>query len=138
MHRSDTDKLSSFISTLTYYRDRTIEKTFLRKKFEENKANYRNYRKQRNDCVKLVRKSKRDYCSSLNRKKVCGNNRFWNVVKPCLSKKIITNENVIPFEGDEIINSNKEIATVVNTFFSNIMKNLEVPTYSHMNGSLLI
>lgn len=88
--------------------------------------------------MKLVRKSKRDYCSSLNRKKVCGNNRFWNVVKPCLSNKIITNENVTPFEGDEIINSNKEIATVVNTFFSNIMKNPEVPTYSPMNGSLLI
>ena len=62
---------------------------FLKNRTEENR---RNYSKQRNLCVALLRKSKREYFGNLDEKKVCDNEKFWSVVKPLLSNKVVSNE----------------------------------------------
>ena len=53
----------------------------LKNRTEENR---RNYSKQRDLCVALLRKSKREYFGNLDEKKVCHNKKFWSVVKPLL------------------------------------------------------
>ena len=85
---------------------------FLKNRSEGNKDNYR---KQRNICVQLLRKSKRDYYGSLNEGKICDNKRF-----PCLTNKVISNEKITLIEGDKIIKDDKEIAKVFKmTFLKN-------------------
>ena len=64
---------------------------FLKKRTEENR---RNYSKQRNLCVALLRKSKREYFGNLDEKKVCDNEKFWSVVKPLLSNKFSSDEKI--------------------------------------------
>ena len=63
-------------------------RTNLRNKFLKNRSheNKTNYVKQRNHCVSLLRKTKREYYSSLDEKKICNNKTFWKIVKPMLLK----------------------------------------------------
>ena len=107
-----------------------LRNTFLRNRSEENKESYD---MQRNYCVSLLRKSKRDYYNNLNEKNICDNRKFWKVVKPLLSNKIVSNEKITLVEGKEIIKTNQANAKVLNNFFSNIIKNLEIPQYNQVN-----
>ena len=57
---------------------------YLRNKTVENK---RKYTKQRNYCVSLLRKSKREYDVNLDVKNITDNKTFSKTVKPFLSDK---------------------------------------------------
>ena len=53
-------------------------RTKLRNKFLKNRSNENktNYVKQRNHCVSLLRKMKREYYSNLDEKNICDNKTF--------------------------------------------------------------
>ena len=78
-------------------------------------------------------KSKREYFGNLDKKKICDNKKFWSVVKPILSNKVISNEKVTLIEHNNIVENDKKTATVFNNFFSNIIKNLGIPEYNETN-----
>ena len=80
-----------------------------------------------------MRKSKREYFNNLNEKNVCDNKKFWTVVKPVLSNKIISNEKITIDEGDKMIKSDKETAKVLNEFFFNIVTNLNIPQFNQID-----
>ena len=42
------------------------------------------YKKQRNNCVKLLRKTKKGFVNNRDVKRVIDNKQFWKTVKPCL------------------------------------------------------
>ena len=63
-------------------RSSKLRKLFLKKRTEENRNNYV---KQRNLCVTLLRKSKREFFGSLNETDLSDNKKFWGVVKPLVS-----------------------------------------------------
>ena len=56
-----------------------LRNIFLKSRTEENRNDYT---KQRNLCVTLLRKSKREFYGNLNEKKICDNKKYWGVVKP--------------------------------------------------------
>ena len=84
-----------------------MKRTRLRNKFFKNRNDYnkKEFSKQRNYCVSLVRKSKKLYYSNLDEKKVTDNKTFWKTIKPFLSKKIVSREKVTLMEEDEIVES---------------------------------
>ena len=104
-----------------------LRNIFLKNRTEEIKNRYT---KQRNLCVTLLRKTKREYFNNLNEKNICNNKKFWRVVKPLLSNKIISNEKITIVEGDTIIRSDKETAKVLNEFFADVVICCSVCTYS--------
>ena len=75
----------------------------IRNKFVKNRNDYnkREFSKQRNYCVSLVRKSKKLYYSNLDEKKVTDNKFFWKTIKPFLSDKIASREKLTLIEEDE-------------------------------------
>ena len=102
----------------------------LRNRTEENKIPYD---RQRNYCVSLLRKSKRGYHENLNKKNVTDNRLFWKSVKPLLSDKSrIRNRNNISEKG-EILKTESETAETLNSFFSNIVKNLNISRHSEFD-----
>ena len=107
-----------------------LRNVYLMKRSDENR---KKYSKQRNYCVSLLRRTKRNYYSSLDAKSVTGNKTFWRIVKQFLSDKTPFNTNITLIEDGEVINSDKEIANVLNTFFSNIVSNLNLPEYPISN-----
>ena len=107
-----------------------LRNIFLKNRTEENKNSYT---KLRNFCVTLLRKSKREYFNNLNEKNACDNKKFWRVVKPLLSNKIISNEKITIAEGDKIIRSDKETAKVLNEFFANVVTSLNIPQFNQID-----
>ena len=87
---------------------------FLKNRTEENR---RFYSKQKNLCVALLHKSKREYFGNLNEKMICDNKKFWSVVKPLLSKKVVSNEKITLIENDNIIENDEKTVAVLNNFF---------------------
>ena len=104
-----------------------LRNLFLKKRTEENRNNYV---KQRNLCVTLLRKSKREFFGSLNETHLCDNKKFWGVVKPLLSNKVVYNERITLVEDDKIIENDKNTASILNEFFSNIITTLGIPQYN--------
>ena len=84
--------------------------------------------KQRNVCVSLTRKAKRNYYESLDLNNICDNKIFWATVKPLFSNKIKSVENIVLSENGVLIKDEEEIANVFNNFFMNILPNLGINT----------
>ena len=84
-----------------------LRNDFLKNKSEESRVKYT---KQRNYCVSLLRKTKKDYYSNLNVRDICDNKTFWSTVKPFLSDKIKNNEKTTLIENDNIIDKDSEVA----------------------------
>ena len=104
-----------------------LRNLFLKKRTEENRNNYV---KQRNLCVALLRKSKREFFGSLNETHFCDNKKFWCVVKPLLSNKVVYNERITLVEDGKIIENDKNTASILNEFFSNIITTLGILQYN--------
>ena len=70
-----------------------MKRTRTRNKFlrERTKANRKAYNIQRNYCVSLIRKTKRDYYSNLNHKQVSDNKYVWKTVRPFFTDKGVNN-----------------------------------------------
>ena len=75
--------LSKAIMHRTRFRNK-----YLRNKILENK---KKYTKQRNYCVSLLRKSKREYYNNLDVKSITDNKTFWKTVKLLLSQNVLKN-----------------------------------------------
>ena len=100
-----------------------LRQTFLKKRTNDSK-HFCNM--QRNVCVSLLRKTKRDYFKQLNNKVVSGNMKFWQTVSPLFSEKAFPKETVILKDNSRTITNNHEPAETFNTFFSNITQNLNI------------
>ena len=107
----------------------------LKNKFNKNSStkNWNSYKKQRNFCLKLLRQTKEKYFNNINVKKVSDNKTFWKSVKPFFSNKGLNSNNILLVEGNEIVNDDGKIATIMNRYFTNITKhmNLKANKISH-------
>ena len=74
-----------------------------------------------------------NYYGNLNEKDVTDNKKFWKTVKPFLSDKSINSDKIHLSENGELINSKSKTAEVLNEFFSNIVKNVNIPEYENLN-----
>ena len=54
---------------------------------ERNRINSCNYKRQRDRCLSILRKTKKKYFNSLNIKQVSDNKHFWKSVKPFFNDK---------------------------------------------------
>ena len=52
-----------------------------------------------NFCVKLLRKSKKDFCNNLNVKRITDNRTFWQTIKPNFTDKTLKDERITLVEG---------------------------------------
>ena len=109
-----------------------MTRTRLRNYFLKNRSNRNKdlFRKQRNLCVSLLRKSKKDYFSKLNEKQTNDNKQFWKTVKPFLSNIVQSSERInLTEENDSLITDCGKVAKELNSFFSSVIKNLNIPNY---------
>ena len=107
-----------------------LRNNFLRNRTEENKILYN---RQRNYCVSLLRKSKRGYYENLNIKNVTDNKLFWKSVKPLLSDKSRIRDRINISEKGKILKTESETAESLNSFFSNIVNDLNISRYSEFD-----
>ena len=92
--------------------------------FNKNKThfNWQKYKHQRNFCLNLLRKTKKQYFAKLNVKDVADNKLFWKNVKPYFSDKCSNSKKITLVEKDIIITDEKQIANIMNEHFVSITK----------------
>ena len=76
-----------------------------------------------------MREEKIFFFENLNEKDITDNRKFWHTVKPFLLDKIKSTENIIFVNNERITSDEKEVAYILNNFFSNNIKSLKIPEY---------
>ena len=99
LRRNHKPFINAEISKVKMIRSR-MRNRFLKHRSDENR---RLFQKQRNKCVPLLGKVKKEYFSSLSVNKVKDNKSFWKIVKPFLSSKTISSEKITLIGYDELI-----------------------------------
>ena len=59
---------------------------------------------------------------------------FWKTVTPFFSYKVSLTERITLIENDKTINNDSETANIANTFFSNIIINVNISEYHDFEG----
>ena len=100
----------------------------LKNKFnkERNHINWCNYKRQCNRCLSILRKTKKEYFNSLNIKQVSDNKFFWKSIKPLFSDKASNSSTITLVEENNIISDEEEIANIMNNYFINVTKTLNL------------
>ena len=123
------------------FMNKTLSKAFMKRSKLKNKynkflteENKSLYNKQRNFCVNLLRKEKRNYYNNLDINIFNDNKKFWQRVRPLFSdkQKSIQKEFIL-IENDEVITNVNEVAEKMNNFFIETIENLEIEPYPVIN-----
>ena len=106
-----------------------MDRTRLRHKFLRSRSiEDRNAcNKQRNYCVSLICKIKKDHYNNLDYKKIIDNKSFWKYIKPLLSEKNARSNKITLVEDNSILENNDKIAETFNNFFTSAVSNLNFP-----------
>ena len=111
-------------------RKQIMVRSKLRNNFNKSR-NYENwckYKRQRNLCLNLLRKTKKSFYKNLDEKQVSDNKVFWKKVKPSFSDKDVNSSKITLVEKNSIIVDEKKIANIMNNYFINITKALSLKT----------
>ena len=92
--------------------------------------NWENYKKQRNFCTNLLKKTKSEYFRNLNIKELNDNKKFWKKIKPFFSDKGLETNNIILKEKNELITNSSTLANLFNNYFYQHYKYFETKTIS--------
>ena len=93
---------------------------------KRNDKNWENCKKQRNFCVDLLHQTKTQYFKNLNVKDLSDKRKVWKTIKPYFSNKSSNSSKLLLKEKSSLVSDGKEIATIINNFFINITKDLEL------------
>ena len=82
---------------------------------------YDSYKKQRNFCVNLLRKTKKEYFENIIVKDINDNKKFWKTIKPFFSNKGLNTNKLMIIEKNNVI-----LANTMNQYFTSITKQLNL------------
>ena len=68
------------------------------------------YKRQRNSCVKLLKRPKKDFYNNLNVKKLTDKKHFWKTIKLNFTDKVLNDEKIILVEDDKVITADTDLA----------------------------
>ena len=91
--------------------------------------NWGQYKTQRNYCVNLLRKSKKQYFSNINASDITENKSFRKSVKSYFSNKGSNSNKIALVENDAIITNDTIISKTMNKFFINTAKKLNLKPF---------
>ena len=102
-----------------------LRNKFLKTKKEESKQLYN---KERNLCVTLLRRDKRNYLPELNKRILKNIRKFWKTVNSLFSEKACQREiiTLISKDTEENITKNEELSETFNSFFSSMVYNSKI------------
>ena len=97
---------------------------------------WENYKRQRNYCVNLLRRSKKSYFGNLNVKNLTDNRKFWKSIKPYFSKKGVNSNKLMLKENDHIVSDEKQLAQIMNSFFVNITSDVNITSNLELKNDI--
>ena len=109
-------------------RKKMMHRKIFLNKYNEDKTdeNLAAYKRQRNKCVKILRKAKYNYYQNLDLKNLTDNRKFWKTIKPVFTDKVQVSQSIILIENGEMVTDDLKIAEIFNDYFANITQDLEI------------
>ena len=98
--------------------------------------NWNSYKKQRNFCVSLLRKTKKQYFSELDHSDIRDNKKFWKTIKPFFSDKGLSSNNIILVEKSHLVSDETNVASVLNNYFVNISSTIKTINFANDSHNL--
>ena len=109
------------------------------------------YKKQRNLCLSLIRRAKKNFFNNISTPDITDNKTFWKTVKLLFTGKIQTKSKIILIEkkvvsgegqeqmvSEKVISEDQKVAEVFNKFFINIVPNLKISTNHNHDTDFLV
>ena len=87
-----------------------------------NNEDWSNYKKQRNFCTNLLKKSKENYLGELDVKHLNDSRKFRKIIKPFFSDKRMNSNKMMMIEKDKLLSEEGSIAEAMNNYFVAISK----------------
>ena len=84
------------------------------------------HKRQRNLCVKLLRKSKKVFYNNLNVKRITDNRKFWQTIKPNFTDKTLKDERITLVDGGKVITEEKDAVEKFKDYFEKIVEPLKI------------
>ena len=108
-----------------------MERSMAKNKFNKYRTQetWQSYKVLRNRSVKLLRSTKKKYFRNLDIKIVSDCKNFWKVIKPVFTSKCNTHNKIILVEEDTLIKDTKDVAKIMNDYFTDITETLNIPKY---------
>ena len=105
-----------------------MERSKLRNKFNEERSteDWSKYKGQRHLCSNLLKQSKNRHFNSFNLNDISENKMFWKTIKPFLTEKNKTINNIILTESNQTVREDKAICQIFNTYFTDVTKDLKL------------
>ena len=102
-----------------------MRKAIMRRSFLENQKfelkteeSILAFKKQKNYCNRLRKRTRKNYYDNLDLRKITDNNKFWDTLCPLFSDKGGIREKIVLVENNEIISGKKEVAEIFNNYFA--------------------
>ena len=117
---------SPFISK--QLRKAIMNRTRLLNKYKKDNSagNLFAYKRQRNLCVKLLRKYKKDFWNNLKVKSIIDKRKFWQTIKPNFTDKTLKDERITLAEGGKVITEEKDAVKLFKDHFEKIVETLKI------------
>ena len=109
------------------------------------------YKMQRNLCLSLIRRAKKNFFNNISTPDIKDNKTFWKTVKPLftvrykqnlklylLEKKVVSGEGQEQMVFEKVISEDQKVAEVFNKFFINIVPNLKISTNHNHDTDFLV
>ena len=77
-------------------------------------------------CVKLLRKSNKNFYINLNVKRITDNRKFWQIIKPNRTDKTLKDERITYVEGDKVITEEKDVVKIFKGHFEKTVEILKI------------
>ena len=113
--------------------DRELSHAFMKRAQLKNRQNnfptqenITAFKKQRNYCVSLLRKTKKDFYNNLDTKILGDSKKFWTLVKPHFTGKSKETTQITLIENNEMISEEEEVAEILNNNFVDAVANLGI------------
>ena len=107
--------------------------------YNKKRSNYNctNYKKQNNFCVNLLRKTKTDYFQNLTIRDLSDKRKSWKTIKPSFTNTGLNSNKLLLKEKGILGPNEKQLATIMNSFFINITKDVELKKYNESSANTL-
>ena len=106
-----------------------MQRSKFKNSFNKNPCNKNKelYRRQRNYCVNLLKREKKNYYNNLDLGVFSDNKKFWNFIRPLFSdKQKHLQKNIMIIEDDNLFSEKEAVAEKLNNFFAETIDNLNI------------
>ena len=84
------------------------------------------YKRQKKICVKLLRKSKKNFYNNLSVKRITDNGKFRQTIKSNCIDKTLKDERITLVKGDKVITEEKDVVKIFKDHFEKIVETLKI------------